>query len=213
MITAAWAVELGEVEALASGWDALAVACGAPVAGPAWALAWWRHVAPAGLGLRVVAVRDRDRLIGLLPMYVEATARSPVVTYRLLANSYASALTPLATPGHEFEVAQAAAELLVAADPQPDRVDLGPVPAFSPWAAALRERWPGPMRPVAFRTRFEAVSMVTIDGRTFDQWLGRRDPRVRSNARRRRRRFAALGGTYRYADAATLTADLRTYAD
>lgn len=210
MVTAELATELEQVEALAPGWDQLAIACGAPVATPAWGLAWWRHVAPANLALRVIAICERRRLIGVVPMYVE---RSPVVAYRLLADSWASSLRPLALPGREYEVVEAAARVLAGAQPRPARVDLGPVPLFSPWAGAFRERWPGRMRPLAFRTRLEAVPVVTVDARSFDQWLSDRDERVRANARRRRRRFAEQGGTYRLATAATLRRDLEAYVE
>ena len=209
MVSAELADELTQVEALKTEWDDLAIACRAPVAGPAWALAWWRYVAPAGLGLRVVAVREHRRLVGLVPLYVEP---SRVVAYRLLANSYASALTPLAIPGREHEVATAAAHLLNDAEPRPDRVDLGPVPAFSPWAEAFREHWPTRMRPLSLRTRSQTVATIDIEGRTFDEWLAERDSRMRANGRRRQRRFTELGGTYRYATAASLRADLNRYA-
>src|SRR5438270_11055308 len=69
---------------LAPEWDALAVAASKPVAAPAWTLAWLRHVAPRPLEPRVLAVRDRGELVGVVPLYV-SRARGGLVEYRLMA--------------------------------------------------------------------------------------------------------------------------------
>jgi hypothetical protein len=39
-------------------WDELAVAAGRPYCAPAWMLAWWRALVPAGSELRVVLALD-----------------------------------------------------------------------------------------------------------------------------------------------------------
>jgi len=205
--------EIGALEELSAEWDALAVACGAPFSTPAWMLSWWRHIASSDLCLRVVVVRANGRVIGMLPLHARTVGRSRAVRYALLAARFDPAVQPLALPGREYEVAFAAAELIEHTEPLPDRIDLGPLPAFSPWARAISDGWPGRIRPLSIRTRVELVPIVTIGGRTFDDWLGERDSRVRANSRRRRRRFVDQGGSYRFATPDTLSADLGTYAE
>lgn len=199
-------------EALAAEWDALAIERGQPLAAPAWMLGWWHHVAPRPAELRLVAVRDRGRLIGIVPMFVELARRSGSRAYRLLAHDFSPSVTPLARAGRDWEVAAATAELLAAVELRPDSIELGPVPAFSPWAAALRERWPARMRPLALRQSVLPVPTISTAERSFEAWLDERSARVRANARRYRRLFEEAGGTYRLATDATVAADTRSFA-
>jgi CelD/BcsL family acetyltransferase involved in cellulose biosynthesis len=80
------------------------------------------------------------------------------------------------------------------------------------WPLAVRERWPGRMRPLATR-RLLPAAIVGLHGRSFDLWLAERSARVRADARRRRRLFEQAGGTYRLAKRASIAADLRTFAE
>jgi CelD/BcsL family acetyltransferase involved in cellulose biosynthesis len=204
-------VDLRRAEAVAAAWDALAVARGLPMSAPAWMLGWWRHVAPRSAELRIIAVRDHDRIIGIVPLYVDLGRRSAARSYRLLAHDLASVVGPLAQANFEWEIAEAAAKLLATRELRPDLLELGPIPVSSPWGIALRERWPAAMRPLAHR-RVLPVPVASLQGRSFDAWLSERSAHFRANLRRRRRLFEQARGTYRFTDRASVRADIATFA-
>jgi CelD/BcsL family acetyltransferase involved in cellulose biosynthesis len=205
-------VELAGLEALAAEWDALAVANGEPTAAPAWMLAWWRQLAPPGAALRVVAVRARGELIGVVPLYAAAGRRGASRRHRLLAAGFSASVTPLALPDRVWEVAEAAGALLSACTPRPDAIELAPTSASSPWPLALRERWPGRMRPLALRRNLLPAPTLTLRHPSFEAWLASRSSRFRANVRRYRRLFEEEGGTYRRATRETVAADIATFA-
>jgi len=203
--------ELPHVQELVAGWDVLAAINAAPESSPAWMLGWWRHVAPEGAELRVVAVHDRDELIGIAPLYVEPGSSSPG-HYRLLANDSSGYTTPLALPHRAWEVAEAVANTLTISEPRPSILELAPLPAVSPWAMALRERWPGRFRPIAYRADLADVPTVSLHQPSFDAWMQAHSSRFRNNLRRYRRRFEQGGGTERISTAETVAADIQTFA-
>jgi CelD/BcsL family acetyltransferase involved in cellulose biosynthesis len=203
--------ELPRVQELAAAWDALAAINAAPESSPAWMLGWWRHVAPTGAELRVVAVHDHDELIGIVPLYVEPDGRRPG-RYRLLADDLSGCTTPLALPNRAWEVAEAVARTLTISEPRPSVLELAPLPAVSPWAMALRERWPGRFRPIAYRADLADVPTVSLHQPSFDAWMQARSSRFRNNLRRYRRRFEQAGGTERISTAETVAADIQTFA-
>ncbi len=203
--------ELPRLEELFTEWDTLAVTNAAPESGPAWMLAWWRYLAPPQARLRVVAAYDRGQLIGIVPLYVEVGQPRLQGSYRLLASDFSGYTTPLALPGRAWEVAEIAARALAQAEPRPSALELGPLPAISPWVTALRERWPGRVRPFAYRAELLEVPTVSLHQTSFDAWLQARNPRFRSNCRRYRRRFEQEGGSERVSTAATVTTDIQTF--
>ena len=205
-------VDLARADAVAGPWDALAVERGLPMSSPAWMLGWWRHFAPLSAELRIVVVRERGNVIGLVPLFVDPGRRATARLYRLLAYDFASVLSPLARSDREWEVAAATAELLAEPELCPERLELGPIPLSSSWATALRERWPGKLRPLAPR-RLETTAIVDIRDRSFEQWLADRGGRFRHNLLRRRRQFERAEGTYRFADARSMATDVRTFTD
>jgi len=205
--------DVGHAEALAPEWDALAVGCGAPTSCPAWMLAWWRHLAPASAALRLIAVRRDGELIGVLPFYVDSASRSTERVYRLLADDFSPRVMPVGRPDRIWETAQAAAGLLGRPELRPDRIELGPTPADTPWPVALREGWPEAIRPFAYRGELLMAPTVWLKHRSFDDWLAERGPRFRANLRRYRRLFEEAGGTYRLATPATVAADIDTFAE
>ena len=71
---------------LAPAWDELAVVQAQPMGSPTWMLSWLRHVAPASVSARVVAVRKGERLVGVGPFFVDE-ARRGRVDYRLLGEA------------------------------------------------------------------------------------------------------------------------------
>lgn len=192
-------------------WGALADLASAPTCHPAWMLAWWRHLAPASAELRVIVVRDGEDPIGVLPFYADR-ADGGGRRLRLLAGELSSSVSPLARPDRVWDVAAATAELLAAKDHRPDAIQMAPTPGFSPWNVALRESWPGPMRPFAFRRDLVPAPTISFHG-SYEDWLRGRSSNFRKNARRLRKKFAAAGGEYRFATAATVEADIATLID
>jgi CelD/BcsL family acetyltransferase involved in cellulose biosynthesis len=176
-------------------------------------LAWWRHLAPASAALRLIAVRRDRELIGVLPFYVDLASRSTERVYRLLADDFSPRVMPVGRPDCIWDTAQAAAGLLGRPELRPDRIELGPTPADTPWPVALRERWPEAIRPFAYRGELLMAPTIWLKHRSFDDWLAERGPRFRANLRRYRRLFEEAGGTYRLATPATVTADIDTFAE
>jgi CelD/BcsL family acetyltransferase involved in cellulose biosynthesis len=201
-------VEEARLEELAGAWDALAVANAEPASGPAWMLGWWRHVAPSGSQLRVVAVHDHDELIGIFPLCTEPAEPH---RYRLLAHDFGCCVTPLAMPGRAWETAELTGRVLATAEPRPCAIELAPMPAVSPWVMALRERWPGYMRPIVYRTELYTVPTISLHGRSFDAWVQGCRPHFRANLRRYQRRFGEAGGNARFSTAETMAADTETF--
>jgi CelD/BcsL family acetyltransferase involved in cellulose biosynthesis len=196
---------------IVDGWAEIATLNSAATCSPAWMLAWWRHLAPAGAQLRLIAIHDGIELIGILPFCTDP-ALNRGRGFRLLAGDISSSVSPLAQPGRVWDVAEAAGELLSQPGHRPETIEMSPTPAFSPWKEALRETWPGPMRPVAYRRNLNRAPTVTFKG-SFEEWLGTRSSNFRSNARRRRKRFHGAGGTYRLTDIATLNDDVATLVE
>jgi hypothetical protein len=157
----------------------------------------------------MVAVRDHNELIGLAPFYVEAR-RAHVVDYRLPGVELWSRLAPLATPGREAEVATAIGDVLANAVPQPASIALEGAPLASRWSAALRDGWPGPMRPLLRQYHVYGCPTVTLVEDDFDAWLAAKSSNFRQQMRRHRRRFLAAGGTERMSSHRTARADIET---
>jgi CelD/BcsL family acetyltransferase involved in cellulose biosynthesis len=204
--------DLPRLEELFAGWDALAVRNAAPESSPAWMIAWWRHVAAQDAQLRVVAVHDRGQLIGIAPFYVDPGQPKRGGRYRLLASDFSGYTTPLALPDRAWEVAALVTRTLTHAQPRPSALELGPLPATSPWVTALRERWPGRVRPFTYRTDLLEVPTVSLHQASFEAWLQARDSRFRRNCRRYRRRFEQEGGSERVSTQASVTTDIHTFA-
>jgi CelD/BcsL family acetyltransferase involved in cellulose biosynthesis len=201
-------VELARLEELQDAWDALALANAEPTSGPAWMLGWWRHVAPPGAQLRVVAVHDRGELVGIVPLCVEP---SEPHRYRLLAHDFSSSVTPLAQADRTWEVAGAAAELVSRAQPRLAALALAPLLASSPWASALRDVWPGRIQPLMLRHSVANAPTITLDHGSLEAWLGSRSSSFRANVRQRRRQFERAGGTARMSTPETVAADIQKF--
>jgi CelD/BcsL family acetyltransferase involved in cellulose biosynthesis len=199
--------DLGDAVALYPEWDALAVTCRLPTMAPAWILGWWQHFAPAGAVPRIVTVRDRGRLVGLAPFFVEPQAGSRV-DYRLPGIELAVRLAPLAHPDQQWAVADVVSQMLVQAQPRPDVVALEGLPLASHWTPALRETWPSPVRPAARCYAVRACPTISLAGHTFDSWLATRSAHLRERMRKARRRFEAAGGSHRFSTHDTLAADV-----
>jgi len=192
--------------ALAPKWDALAGATGLPQMSPAWVLAWWRHIAPAEAVPRTVAVRDGDQLVGLAPFYC-APDGGGRLDYRLPGIELAARLEPLAVAGREWDVAAAIGATLAHADPRPDALRFEGIPLEGHWLAALRDGWPGALRPPLHLTAVEGNPLMSLEAPSFEDWLAGRSANFRQQMRRLRRRFEQAGGVSRVATHATLADD------
>jgi len=121
------------LEALAPEWAALwqRAPAATPFQSPAWLIPWWRHF--GNDALHALAVREGDRLVGLLPLYL---LREPGCAKLLpLGIAISDYLDGLFAPGREQ--AAAAAMLRSLAEPHAwDVCELRPLPAASPLLAA-----------------------------------------------------------------------------
>ena len=203
--------DLADAQAIATEWDALAVAASSPVATPAWVLSWWCQVASSDIQPRLVAVRHRGRLVGLAPFYV-ANAIWGTVEYRLMGGNFGMRMEPLALPGREWDVAAEIARMLASCTPRPDLVAFGPIGVTSHWPPALREGWHGAVPALVRSYRVVGEPVVILREPTFDAWLASLGAASRRNLRHEQRLFEGAGGTVRWTTAETLRADAEAFS-
>lgn len=209
MISHELVTDLPALETLAPEWDKLAVSNKRPTSSPAWMLGWLKHLAPSSALARVVAVREGEELIGLAPFFVEQEGHGRI-DYRMMGESLPRT-SPLASPGREWEVAQAIATTLAGAAPGPDVIALENGPVASPWPAALRDTWPGPTRPMSRQYLIQESHTISLSESSFDAWLSGKSANFRSQMRRMRRQFTAAGGVARMSTLATLENDVKAF--
>jgi CelD/BcsL family acetyltransferase involved in cellulose biosynthesis len=183
-----------DLEPLREQWDALAVAAGRPYCAPGWALAWWRHARPEGAVLRVVAVEEGDRLIGVAPLWADSSTFAGA-HYRVLAGGLSAPVGPLTVLGREQEVAASVAGALAAVDPRPRAIALEGQRG-GPGVAELTAAWPGRR---SWRHATPAVISPTVDlaPADYEAWLATKTANFRQQARRFRRRLDKEGATFR----------------
>ncbi len=197
------------LQELAPAWDELAVVQAQPMGSPTWMLSWLRHLAPASASARVVAAREGKRLVGVAPFFVDEGTRGRL-DYRLLGDNMPRS-SPLAVPGREREVAESIAATLAGVSPRPDVIAFESVSAGSHWTMALRDGWPGRLRPPTRQYHVLGSPTVSLREESFDAWLGGKSSNFRGQMRRAQRQFAAAGGTTRMSTLQTLDADLFAY--
>ena len=202
---------LEQAEELWPGWDALACENAMPTAAPAWMLSWWKHLAPAGALLRIVAVLEGKCLIGIAPLYCEAPRRGRPTTYRLLAADFSTSVGPLARADRTWEVGEAIGRALAQSDPQPDMLALEPMPFVTPWLLALRDGWPSALRPALRRYDVQSMPVVSLREDSFEEWFQDRSAKFRSNTRRLKRLAEQEGATTRLSTPQTLRADAESF--
>lgn len=209
-LSAAMISDPAELDSLAEGWDALAVEAHAPFGAPAWALAWWRHLAPEGAHLAVVAVRSGADLVGLAPFY--AARGRGITELRLLGGGFASRLGILARPGLEPEAAAAIAATLADDELRPDALRWEAVDAGSGWPEWLSAGWPGAGGHRLSQEAERSAPVVHLDAASFEEWLQSKSRNFRSEVRRKRRGIEARGARFRCADRASLARDLGAFS-
>ncbi len=201
--------DLAALEPLRESWDALALETGSPFGGPAWNEAWWRHLAPAGARLAVVAVEDGDRLVGLAPFY--ASEKLGVTELRLVGGGWSSRLGVLAADGTEGDVAGAVVRALNAAPRPPDIVHWEAIDAGSSWPQRLSDAWPGDRAHRIEEESRRAAPVIHLDADSYEDWFAAKSSHFRSHMRRDRRKIEREGAVFRFADAASLERDLAAF--
>ena len=178
-------------------WDDLAVTLRTPYCSPLWMLPWWRHMGDRGGELRIVTVRDGDRLVGVAPFF--AVRRGGLVHYRVLASDFAFPVGPLAEPGHEDAVARAVTLALSHDTPQPHIISLDGSFTTPTWSRLLARAWPSTPHPREHRGRTLPAPALDLRGRNYDEWLASKSPNFRQQMRRSRRRLERKGVGFRLA--------------
>jgi CelD/BcsL family acetyltransferase involved in cellulose biosynthesis len=202
-------IDLGVLESHYAEWDALAVENGEPLMAPACVMAWWRHLAPSTAQPRLIFVRDGQSLVGVAPFYMDLSPWRRL-DLRLPGIELASHLAPLAKHGCEEQVGETLARTMGDIGPAPDLIALEGMTASSSWASALQKYWPTRIRPLVCRYNVLGCPAVSLDVDSFDAWLGRKSSHARHRLRRKKRQFAAAGGTIRLSTISTLAADVET---
>ena len=192
-------------------WDELARRCAAPLATPAWMLAWWRRARPAGARLRVVTVSEGSRVVAVVPLYAEPI-EGGLHRYRLLAGPLVGRGVPLVAAADADAVVPVLAAALRALEPRPDLIAFDSVPAAHAWAERLAEAWPTPRRPSLW-TGFPLTAPYVPVRSSFAEWLATRHKDVRQSLRRHRRRLERDDAVFRLAGPAELERDLQTLFD
>lgn len=187
-----------ELAGLEREWDGLVEQVARPFCAPAWLLAWWRTAAPPDAQLRVVAVRDGTKLIGVAPFVVHRRGAG-FAEYRSLGAGVAHRLTVVATPGREHEVAGTLVQALAQTRPTPTSLRIEAVDADSPWPTLLRDLWPGRIRPWLRDDGMLSAPVVCLEGRTWEEWLASKSKNFRVQVRRRRRNLDKRGAIVRMA--------------
>ncbi len=194
---------------LAPAWDALAVACGQPLAAPAWMLAFWRHLPAPGAQLRAVAVHHGDELVAIAPYGTEPKGPGRV-DLRMLGRALPRT-SPLALPGREWEAAEPLAAALAEISPRPDVVAFESTSLSSHWPLALADRWPGPVRPPLRRYYVQDSHVVTLDAGSYEDWFTAKGSHFRKRMRKMQRDFEAAGGSRRASTPATMDEDIEAF--
>lgn len=199
MLTARIVDNEDDLGGISGSWDALASESEQPYCSPAWMLAWWRHLRPRDAELRVVAVEDGDRLVGVLPMF-DRGGRS-----RLLGDAVGTA-EPLAAPGRAEEVAGALGAQLGTLAPRLRSLRVEYCADGPRWPELLQAEAPqGPALLLGQRT---ALPRVDLGAEGFDGWLASRERRFRQEVRRRSRRLEEHGARFRLADEDSVDRDV-----
>jgi CelD/BcsL family acetyltransferase involved in cellulose biosynthesis len=189
--------DLAAAEALAPAWDELARGASLPLCAPGWMLSWWRHMAPADSELRIVAVREGERLIAVAPWFAGRGARGRV-DVRFLGAEISDRVDVLCLAGHEAQAAKALREAIRSIRPRADLVSFEAVPVSSGWTGRLASG-PGRARLARYRNSALPAPAVTLPsgGAGFDGWMAGRSSNFRSQMGRMRRRLESREGTVR----------------
>ncbi len=188
--------DLDTARALAPAWDELAVRCALPLCAPGWMLAWWRNLAPAHALLRIIAVREADRLVALAPWHVCANGGGRT-DMRFLGVEFSDRVDVLCLPGREREAATALRDALAQLEPRPDLLAFEAVPLRSGWTHLLAGGWRGRLRLSPYRTSARPAPTVALTAGLPEDWLKGRSRNFRSQMGRARRQLSERDGQVR----------------
>jgi CelD/BcsL family acetyltransferase involved in cellulose biosynthesis len=189
--------DLTAAAALAPAWDELAQEASLPLCAPGWMLSWWRHMAPEGSELRIVAVHDGETLVALAPWFAGRGPRGRV-DVRFLGAQISDRVDVLCRPGREREAADAIRRAIPSLRPRPDLIAFEAVAASSAWTRLLASGAGGRARLAVYRNSVLPAPTVTLpqDG-GFEGWMAGRSSNFRSQMRRMRRKLESGGGAVR----------------
>ena len=207
MATSRVITNVKDAEAIALEWDALAVAARAPYCSPFWMIPWWRHMAPAGAELRVIAIEDDGGVIGIAPFFV-AKGAAGVNEYRLLSTGTSGRLQLLSAPGRSDEVRSEASRAFSKLEPGPDAIYLDAVPTDAWWVPGDPNADGGVW---SYTTYAVPAPLISMDVGSYDEWLSSKSSNFRQNARRHRRGLEKDGATFRLSTPSDLRADLEAF--
>lgn len=189
--------DLEAAKGLAAEWDELTQGASLPIAAPGWLLSWWGNMAPAGAELRIVAVRDGERLIAVAPWFMDHGPRGRV-DLRFIGAGISDRVDVLCAPGSERDAAAALRAAIGELRPRPDLVSFEAVPIDSQWSRRLASGPAGRIGLAPYRNsarQAPSVSFPTEGG--FDAWMASRSSNFRSQMRRMGRRLESRGGCVR----------------
>ena len=196
---------------LRDAWAALAEENARPFCHPDWMMAWWRHVAPRDAVLSAVVVSDGEETIGVAPLYSRPDARGPL-RLRLLGTGTFLRAEPLARSGREHDVARAVIERLNDGS-TPGLVTFEGVPAGSEWPELFHRNWTQDRASKMYQEWSIPAPVLSLEGRTFDDWFASKSSNFRQQMRRGRRKLEHAGALFRMSrDAEELQRDLRSFA-
>jgi CelD/BcsL family acetyltransferase involved in cellulose biosynthesis len=198
MLSAELIDDVAGLEPWVEAWDRLAVELAQPCGSPHWMLPWWRHAVQGRAELRSVVVRESDELVGLAPYFVQLGSHG-LAEYRVLSAGAAHRIGPLAKPGREQEVAEAIAETIAGARPQPSSFIFEGVDAESRWPSLVRDVWPGALGSRLRTTVVMEAPTLTLSDPDFDTWFASRSSNFRQQMRRKGRQAEGRGGQVRMA--------------
>jgi CelD/BcsL family acetyltransferase involved in cellulose biosynthesis len=196
MLTVEVIDDLEAAEAFAPEWDEQAVARSIPMCSPGWMLAWWRNLAPAGAGLRILTVRRDSELVAIAPWFVQ-TGDAGRVDVRFLGAEVSDRVDILCLPGREREVAPVLRQALLEIRPRADLAAFEAVSIGSPWTRLLASGWPGRARLGRYRNSVIPAPTVTLPAGPPEAWLAGRSRNFRGQIGRMGRRLESLGGGVR----------------
>jgi CelD/BcsL family acetyltransferase involved in cellulose biosynthesis len=182
------------LDSLSEDWTRLAEAAGNIFATWEWSELWWRHHG-RGRRLRIALLRREGELEAIVPLFL--WSGPPVRTLRLIGHGHGDRLGPICRRDDAETTTRA---MRLALDAERHDVFVGDwVAGDLEWASALGGRV----------VRSTGYPILRFRHDSWDEFLAARSYRFRKNLRNRRNRLMRNREvSYRYADSATLDADL-----
>jgi CelD/BcsL family acetyltransferase involved in cellulose biosynthesis len=166
---------LEDFESIRDEWSSLADGSGNIFATWHWASTWWRHFGREGRLLLTACQDDERRLVGLLPLYLWSTR--PVRVARFIGHHAGDQLGPICRARDRARVAAALRQMF--ARTSLDVLVGEQVAASEQWSDRLGAR-------VLSR---EASPVLSLAGRTWEEYLAARSRNFREQVRRRERKL------------------------